>query len=129
MSIVKRRETYFVTSLMDAGTGKFTKNLNIGGDFDELRIVQVLYVPAAADIASQGGQADAVFRVAWDGVCESIFLFDLGHSMSNANIRVNVHGKVLNGQHSFTIYDVAGDVANNNVLTGELGFVFEAVKY
>jgi hypothetical protein len=55
-----------------------------------------------------------------------MFLFDGNMSDTNSNIRINVHGKIIRGNHRFRIKDVA-DAAI--ALAGELGVVFEAIKY
>lgn len=116
MSLVKDRQTHYITTAM-TGTGKFSKNMWIN-EADEIRIVQIIYV---------GTDTDGVYRVAWDGVIECFALFDVGHQAGNVNIRHNIHGKALQGTQNFTVFNQNNTVAT--VLAGELGIVFEAIKY
>ena len=117
MSLVKDRQTHFITKQLD-GTGQFDYELNLN-DADELKVVQTLYT-------NGGGEADAVFRVSWEGVMECLSLFDVDHS-SSVNIRHNVHGKVIRGKYKFRIFNTANE--QDNTLNGHLGIVFETVKY
>ena len=138
MTTVKHRETHFVMAQLD-GTGKFNANLDINETTDEIRIVQVMYVPdtqnagfgetglAATGDAAKFLSGDSLFRLGWDGLSSCLFLFDVGHAHSNVNIRINAHRKNLRGKHTFTISDYLGQV--DKYLHGRLGFVFESVTY
>lgn len=138
MSIVKHRDTYYVTTQLD-GSGRFSANININKMGDEIRIIQVVYVPDTQDNNfDEGGNAavgdankflsgNSLFRLGWDGVAECMFLFDIEHTDSNLNIRLNTHGRDLQGRQSFTIYNHLGAV--DRFLNGRFGFVFESVKY
>ena len=118
MSIVKDRQTYYIADSL-AGTGMISKLMNIN-EADEIRIVQLIYVNGGADV-------DGVFRVAWNGVVECFALFDIAHQSGNVNIRHNVHNKSLQGKQNFSVYNYNGTLATG--LTGEIGIVFETVKY
>ena len=138
MSKVKHRDTYFVTAQLD-GTGKFGANLPITKMGDEVRIVQVMYVPdtqhngfgetglAATGDAAKFLSGDSLFRLGWDGVAPCLFLFDVGHAHSNVNIRTNTHGQNLGGYQTFTIYSHLG--VRDRFLHGRIGIVFETVTY
>ena len=102
MSIVKNRETIIIKQKLTA-TGIFKKYINIGFIPDELRIVQVIYAGTVA--------GDVLYSVVWNGVGE-LFILDNSHNIGNMNVRINVHGKNIQGMQTFQIMQL-GDTADD----------------
>lgn len=113
--LVKHRKTFIISKTLDS-TGKFQENINVNFIPDEMRISQVNYT---------GTELDGIKRVVWTGL-DDLFIFDSGYGGANVNVRVNVH-RPINGLQQFEIRDV--DNVLETGLAGELGFVFEFIKY
>lgn len=115
--LVKNRQTFTIVKAINSNT--ITNYLDIPFPADELRIVQVIYV------SDPGATTDYVNVLSWEGVGD-LFLFDNSNASANVNIRLNVHGKLLRGTHTFKIRT---DTGPQNGLVGVLGFIFEAIQY
>ena len=117
--IVKERKSVFVMKTLESGKEWFDERIDVNFIPDELRIVQVLYVPDAGDI-------EGVYTLSMNSLGELCF-FDAGHQASNANIRINTHGRSYQGLQRFTVHDIDGN--SEILLQGQLGIVIEFIKY
>ena len=115
---VSERESIFISKVLTA-SGKFTQYINLGFIPDEVRVVQIIYAPTAAN--------DRANLLSWDGV-GNVGFFDNNAASANVNIRINTHGKMMQGLQSFTVLAEDGEVATDHN-GGSLGVVMEAIKY
>ena len=113
--LIKHRNTFFVSQNMAGPISEFSTNVNVEFVPDELRIVQLFYTGAEVGL----------YTIVWDGVGK-IGMFAAQIDLSNVNVRINVHGKKLQGLQNFRIVDHVGAAAP---LAGILGIVFEAVAF
>lgn len=120
MSIVKERKTFFVEASLNE-TGVFTKSLDVGFIPDELRIVQVIYVPGGMPAP------DFPYSVNWDGIGK-LFYFDNTNNVANVNIRINVHGRNIQGTQTFRVVEF-NNINSEPHENAVLAFVFEVIKY
>ena len=126
--IVTERKSIFIKKRLETGSASFPYNVNVGFIPDELRIVQVLYIPYLGDAGPPvvDPDADGVYSVSMESLGK-LFLFDAGIEMANVNIRINTHGKSYQGTQTFTVRKVTDEPETD--LQGELSFVIEFIKY
>ena len=122
MSIVKERKTFFIRAPIDVD-GTFKVPIQISFDVDEIRLVQLVYVGTVVD--------DRCNMLIWEGL-SNLCMFDNQYNSANINIRINCHGRSIQGLQTFRVsgFTAGEPVANPTDMTDQtIGLVFEAIKY